>query len=508
MDMMTTKEESAADTLINVIPNLNDHCYVKLIRAAETIVPQADDDVPTVLPARVTTETTELEAVTPEQGAAVVVPVAAAAAVPDESIPPLKDPSTLEAVIVERRPLQRVNPNKRLPVGAVDGLKADEIEYYVHYVGHDRRLDQWITLDRFELDTLQAETLEAADDRLVRTRLANGTSNASDELDIHHTMTDESMNGGTDNNTPVYVGGGNFHGDPAGEKEHEEATKVKNVEKIVMGGWEVESWYYSPFPEDYSNIGTLYVCEYCLSYMRKTRTYLHHKETCKCRRPPGTEIYREADIAVYELDGKAYPAYCQKLCLIAKLFLDHKTLYYDTTPFYFYIVTRVDDEGSHIVGYFSKEKYSTESYNLACILTLPQYQQSGYGKFIISLSYEITKREGKTGSPEKPLSDLGKLSYRSYWTYVLMHLLDSYDMTQNITIADISDQTGIKVEDIISTLQYLDMIKVWKGLHVVHVKQDTVQEYIKQDKQFRMCNPAFLKWEPPTPLDRPPSAEP
>ena len=112
---------------------------------------------------------------------------------------------------------------------------------------------------------------------------------------------------------------------------------------------------------------------------------------------------------------------------------------------------------------------SNEGYNLACILTFPQYQKSGYGKFIISLSYELSKREGKTGSPEKPLSDLGKVSYRSYWTHVLMHLLASCDPNTDITINDMSQQTGIKTEDIISTLQSLDMIKVRKSCRVVTI---------------------------------------
>lgn len=114
---------------------------------------------------------------------------------------------------------------------------------------------------------------------------------------------------------------------------------------------------------------------------------------------------------------------------------------------------------------------SNEGYNLACILTFPQYQQAGYGKFIISLSYELTKREGKTGSPEKPLSDLGKVSYRSYWTHVLMHLFANCDPNKtDITMNDMSQQTGIKTEDIISTLQSLDMIKVClSGITIIFV---------------------------------------
>jgi hypothetical protein len=165
---------------------------------------------------------------------------------------------------------------------------------------------------------------------------------------------------------------------------------------------------------------------------------------------------------------------------MAKLFLDHKTLYYDVTPFVFYIVATNDEHGAHIVGYFSKEKVSTEGYNLACIMTFPQYQKCGFGKFIISLSYELTKLEGITGSPEKPLSDLGKVSYRSYWTHVLLNLFKNHDMTKDISIKDISSETGIKTEDIISTLQSLDMIKVWKGQHVIYVKQEIINNYMKQ----------------------------
>ena len=49
--------------------------------------------------------------------------------------------------------------------------------------------------------------------------------------------------------------------------------------------------------------------------------------------------------------------YAQNLCLLAKLFLDHKTLYFDVAPFLFYVLAEVDRQGAHLVGYFSKVRF-------------------------------------------------------------------------------------------------------------------------------------------------------
>lgn len=221
-----------------------------------------------------------------------------------------------------------------------------------------------MTLDKFQLNTLQRNAAEDSTDennpsstavvgrpsRGRRSSISNHTNSQ------HYVENDDAEPSGTTEPTDL-LSGGNWHGeDPTLEREHEEATKVKNIEKIVIGKWQVETWYYSPFPAAYCDLETLYVCEYCLSYMKGFKTYKQH--TCAHRHPPGKEIYRHQDVSVYEIDGKEHRAYCQKLCLLAKLFLDHKTLYFETTPFLFYVVTKVDSEGAHIVGYFSKEKVS------------------------------------------------------------------------------------------------------------------------------------------------------
>ena len=91
--------------------------------------------------------------------------------------------------------------------------------------------------------------------------------------------------------------------------------------------------------------------------MQSVNILKRHQKKCVYVRPPGNEIYRNGDISVFEVDGNRSKFYCQNLCLIAKLFLDTKTLYYDVEPFLFYVVTKNDRYGQHLVGYFSKEKH-------------------------------------------------------------------------------------------------------------------------------------------------------
>ena len=182
------------------------------------------------------------------------------------------------------------------------------------------------------------------------------------------------------------------------------------------------------------------------------------------------------------VDGKKSKIYCQNLCLISKLFLDHKTLYYDVEPFLFYILCECDESGCHFVGYFSKEKNSPDDYHLACIMTLPPYQRKGYGKLLIAFSYELSKLEGKVGTPEKPLSDLGLLSFRSYWSHVLIELLKDY--RGSITVKDISNFTSIKCEDIVGTLQSLGILKFWKGSHIISMTPKVIEDHARFKEKY------------------------
>lgn len=227
-------------------------------------------------------------------------------------------------------------------------------------------------------------------------------------------------------------------------------SKIKCVN---IGGYEIETWYAAPYPEEYSRNRVLYICEFCLKYMNSDYVAWRHKLKCPAKHPPGDEIYRDGSISVFEVDGRKNPVYCQNLCLLAKLFLGSKTLYYDVEPFLFYVMTDYDELGCHFVGYFSKEKRPSSQNNVSCILTLPTHQRKGYGNLLISFSYLLTRVEGKTGSPEKPLSDMGLVSYRNYWRLILSYEL--IDQKSPLSIMDLSDRTGMTADDIVAALEGL-----------------------------------------------------
>ena len=104
-------------------------------------------------------------------------------------------------------------------------LKPDWFEYYVHYIDFDRRLDAWISFKEL-VDINTPEGRQATEKRKTA------------KLEVPDPLTKRRAHLHGVNETYAAL-----------EREHEELTKVKNLDTIQLGPYRIETWYYSPYPE-------------------------------------------------------------------------------------------------------------------------------------------------------------------------------------------------------------------------------------------------------------------
>ncbi len=221
-------------------------------------------------------------------------------------------------------------------------------------------------------------------------------------------------------------------------------------------------------------------------------------------------MYRHDGYSVWEIDGEIEKLYCQNLSLFGKLFLEQKSVFFDTGGFLYYILTYTppentsavvnsvkkhgrthsevkDDLGlkTEVLGFFSKENPSWDSNNLACILIFPPYQHRQLGKLLMSVSYKLSGWEwegGVIGGPEKPLSVMGRRSYLRFWServarFMLGESADAdgrkvFDegkkrkgrksavMKEALTVKEIGERTGMLAEDVVAALTEMGVCEV------------------------------------------------
>lgn len=219
------------------------------------------------------------------------------------------------------------------------------------------------------------------------------------------------------------------------------------------------------------------------------------KATGRKRKAPETSpqsaedpVEDQGEWSIWEVDGEEEGLFCQNLSLFAKLFLDNKSVFFDVVGFKYYLLVHTapraprspspqgsadkgdEDEAAQalplkhqIVGFFSKEKLSWDNNNLACILIFPPWQRKGLGALLMGVSYEISRREGVVGGPEKPISDLGKRGYKRFWAVEIASWLLGLDTTGDeevvVDAEECSQATWIVPEDCLAVLREMGIVE-------------------------------------------------
>lgn len=114
----------------------------------------------------------------------------------------------------------------------------------------------------------------------------------------------------------------------------------------------------------------------------------------------------------------------------------------------------------------------------------------------------LSKEEGQPGTPEKPLSDLGRVSYHAYWKSVVLEYLHSH-REDKLKLKHISTETGMYCHDIALAFQLLGFVRYVpaetgpKATLVIDWKKvDTHMERVLKSTTRIPIDKECLRWTP------------
>ena len=62
------------------------------------------------------------------------------------------------------------------------------------------------------------------------------------------------------------------------DRSHDDiVTRMKNVKMVQMGKFRIKPWYFSPYPQELTLEPVVYLCEFCLKYVKSFHCLKRHK---------------------------------------------------------------------------------------------------------------------------------------------------------------------------------------------------------------------------------------
>lgn len=84
------------------------------------------------------------------------------------------------------------------------------------------------------------------------------------------------------------------------DRSHDDiVTRMKNIECIELGRHRLKPWYFSPYPQELTTLPILYLCEFCLKYLKSLKCLQRHLVRISLNKDRYVTILSLQSIATY-----------------------------------------------------------------------------------------------------------------------------------------------------------------------------------------------------------------
>ena len=149
-----------------------------------------------------------------------------------------KEVPTLENISVNDNVQVYCDVEKTYLDAKVLEIKENEITkeklYYIHFLNLEKRMDKWV------------------EQHYVSKNYGHYNYSLDGSKFINHQLMNETA-------VLTRKKAALFLNETEKEEEGEEKVKIRNIEKIIIGYYSIEAWYYSPYPSNFTAQKILYI---------------------------------------------------------------------------------------------------------------------------------------------------------------------------------------------------------------------------------------------------------
>ena len=113
----------------------------------------------------------------------------------------------------------------------------------------------------------------------------------------------------------------------------------------------------------------------------------------------------------------------------------------------------------------------------------------------MGVSYELSRREGRYGGPEKPLSELGRRGYIQFWEARVARTVLAMKGKKTMTVSEVARECWVLSEDVSAALKKMGVLGVKRKDGSIGVSKKAVREWAEKtrvDLTPPVCEDGFL----------------
>ena len=96
----------------------------------------------------------------------------------------------------------------------------------------------------------------------------------------------------------------------------------------------------------------------------------------------------------------------------------------------------------------------------------------------MGVSYELSRREGRYGGPERPLSELGRRGYMQFWEARIARTILGMKGKKTMSVSELARECWVLSEDVVTALKRMGVLGLKRKDGSIGISKRAIREWV------------------------------